>query len=69
MQDYRLLRLQDVLTLCAMSRTSIYDAIKHGQFPSPVHVHGRSTRWVSKDVHDWLAARILQQRTKHEQPQ
>ena len=69
MPAYRLLKLQDVLTLCAMSRTSIYDAIKHGQFPAPVHVHGRSTRWVSKDVHDWLAARVLQQRTKLERPQ
>ena len=68
MPDVRLLRLQDVLTLCALSRTSIYDAIKNHQFPAPIHIHGRCTRWVSKDVHDWLATRIQRQRTNAGQP-
>ena len=63
----RMLKLQEVLSLCAMSRSSIYEAIKHGEFPAPIYVRGRSTRWVSQEVQDWLASRILRQRTNPEQ--
>lgn len=69
MPDIRMLKLQEVLSLCAMSRSSIYDAIKHGEFPAPIYIRGRSTRWISQEIQDWLASRILHQRTKPEQQQ
>jgi prophage regulatory protein len=50
-----LLRLPDVCRLTALSKTSVYDAIKAGRFPAPLRVARRAVRWRSVDVADWLA--------------
>jgi len=53
-----LLRLTQVLEISGLARTSVYEVIKDGVFPPPVHPYGRATRWVNAEVNDWLCERL-----------
>ncbi len=48
------IRLKEVMALCGISRTSIYDAMKAGQFPAKVKLGGRSSAWIKSEVDDWI---------------
>lgn len=48
--DVRFLRLKEVLAICGKSRSSVYDAIKKGDFPKPVKLRGRSSAWIKSEV-------------------
>jgi prophage regulatory protein len=47
------IRLKEVLTICGKSRSSVYEAIKNGDFPAPIKVGGRSSAWVKSEVLQW----------------
>ena len=51
--DVRFLRLKEVLAICGKSRSSVYDAIKRGDFPKPVKLSGRSSAWIKSEVEQW----------------
>jgi prophage regulatory protein len=51
--DVRFIRLKEVLSICGKSRSSVYDAIKKGDFPKPVKLHGRSSAWIKSEVEQW----------------
>lgn len=51
--EVRLLRLKEVLAICGKSRSSVYDAIKKGDFPKPVKLSGRSSAWIKSEVEQW----------------
>lgn len=51
--EIRFIRLQDVLRICGKSRSSVYDAIKKGNFPKPVKLHGRSSGWLQNEIEEW----------------
>ena len=53
-QELRLIRLKEVLAICGISRSSVYDAIKKGEFPAPVKLCGRSSAWVWSEVILWV---------------
>jgi predicted DNA-binding transcriptional regulator AlpA len=50
-----------------MGKTWITDAVRErvrsgdGEFPLPIKVGG-ATRWISSEIHAWLAARIAEAR-------
>lgn len=48
-----LLRLSDVSTLLGISRSTIYNWISNGRFPSPVKVSERAVRWRVEDLAAW----------------
>jgi len=48
-----LLRLSDVSTLLGISRSTIYNWISNGRFPSPVKVSERAVRWRAEDLAAW----------------
>lgn len=54
----RLLRLREVRAICGLSRTSIYQAIKDGDFPQPVAIGARARAWIQHEVEDWARTRI-----------
>lgn len=56
--EIRFIRLKEVLSICGMSRSSVYGAIKKGQFPAPVKLSTRSTAWVRSEVTLWVESRI-----------
>jgi prophage regulatory protein len=51
--DVRFLRLKEVLAICGKSRSSVYDAIKKGDFPKPVKLSARSSAGVKSEVEQW----------------
>lgn len=48
--EIRFIRLKEVLAICGMSRTSLYEAIKEKKFPAPIRLYGRSTAWIKSEV-------------------
>ena len=56
--EVRFMRLKDVLETCGLSKSSIYDAIKKGEFPKPVRLYGRTSAWIKSEVLQWAQSRI-----------
>jgi prophage regulatory protein len=60
--DVRFIRLKEVLSICGKSRSSVYEAIKKGDFPKPVKLHGRSSAWIKSEVEQWAVECIRSSR-------
>ena len=56
--DPVLIRLPEVMALCALSRSGIYERIKNGTFPAPVKLDGRPSAWVKHEVQQWNIRQI-----------
>lgn len=62
----RLLRIDQVEELTAISRSHIYHLASLGQFPRQVQLFGRSVRWVAHEVEEWIAKRCERRSGKGE---
>lgn len=62
--ELRLIRLKEVLAICGKSRSSVYDAIKKGDFPAPIKLHGRSSAWIKSEILQWVEGCIRASRTQ-----
>lgn len=51
-----LLRIQTVADATGLSGATIYRKLKAGEFPSPVRMGARCTRWKAADVRAWIQA-------------
>ena len=56
-QDHRLIKLPEVSQLCGVSRSTLYEMIAKGEFPSPVRVGVRSVGWRQYEILEWLGSR------------
>lgn len=52
--DVRFIRLKEVMSMCGKSRSSVYDAMRRGEFPKAVKLGGRSTAWVKSEIDAWI---------------
>ncbi|OED84642.1 transcriptional regulator [Vibrio breoganii ZF-55] len=57
------MRMPEVLKLTGLSKSSIYDRIKAGQFPNSVPLGGRSVAWVAHEIEQWIDSQIAQRDT------
>ena len=55
--DLKLLKIDAVLDICAMSHSGLYAQIKAGMFPAPVRIGPRSVAWHARDIRAWLQSR------------
>lgn len=53
----KLLRRPEVEARTGLSRSTIYDWIKRGEFPQPVKLGTRLVAWRESDVTAWLESR------------
>lgn len=53
----RHLRRRAVEGLTGLSRSTIYDLMKKGDFPRPVKLTGKAVAWPESAVSDWLTSR------------
>jgi len=55
----RIIRIQEVLHRCALSRASLYRLISNGSFPSQRRLspYGRSVGWLEEDIERWISSR------------
>lgn len=54
----RLLRLEDVMDLVGLGRSSIYQAMRRNDFPQAVRLSRRCTRWSSTAIQAWVAKQV-----------
>ena len=52
-----ILRKPRVLATTGLGNTSLYEAIKRGDFPAQVKLGARAVGWRRTDVEAWLASR------------
>lgn len=53
----RHLRRPSVENLTGLSRSTIYNLMKKGDFPKPVKLTGKAVAWPESAISDWLASR------------
>ena len=53
----RLLRIEEVMALCGLSRSGVNVAMKEMNFPRPIKVGRRAVRWRLWEVLDWIDSR------------
>jgi prophage regulatory protein len=53
-----LLKLKEVQKITGLSRSSIYDYIDKGLFPTQVKLGERSVAWVDQEITAWVESRI-----------
>jgi prophage regulatory protein len=56
---YRVVRIDDVVALTAMSRTSIYRMEAEGVFPRRIQLNERATAWRLREIVEWINSRPL----------
>jgi prophage regulatory protein len=54
---HRLLRLNEVIGMIGLCRSSIYRYVSEERFPAPIRVGERSVRWKLADVLAWRSGR------------
>ena len=55
--EIRFIRIKEVTAICGMSKSTVYEAIKHAGFPKPVRLYGRTTAWDKCEVLQWAQLR------------
>ena len=53
-----ILRRPQVEQRTGLSRSTLYQYMKDGDFPKPVHLGLRAVGWIESDISDWIAARV-----------
>jgi prophage regulatory protein len=61
--ELRFIRLKEVLAICGKSRSSVYEAIKKGEFPAPIKLQGRSSAWIKSEILQWADGCVRASRT------
>lgn len=54
----RFLRLPEVMHLCGLSRSTIYDLISRNAFPQQVSLGGKNVAWLHSEITAWMSDRI-----------
>lgn len=57
-QPERLLRIQEVIHIVGLQKSSIYEAVKNATFPAPVRLSRRAVCWSSSAINAWVSQRI-----------
>ncbi|OOF57355.1 DNA-binding protein [Rodentibacter myodis] len=63
-QNERFLRVDDVIKLTGLSRSTIYDKARIGKFPEAVNLGGNAKAWLESEVRNWMNERIQQRNNK-----
>ena len=63
--DNPFLHIQQVQYQTGLARSTIYKLIAAGDFPFPVKITPKSSRWVSTEVNDWKLCRMEDRKQVH----
>ncbi|EDQ2852741.1 AlpA family transcriptional regulator [Salmonella enterica subsp. enterica] len=51
----RFIRLPEVIHLCGLSRSTIYDLISREAFPKQISLGGKNVAWAQSEITAWMA--------------
>lgn len=54
----RIIRLPEVIHLCGLKRSSIYQKIKERKFPAPCQIGVRAVGWDSLEIDRWIDQKL-----------
>ncbi|TDL55247.1 AlpA family transcriptional regulator [Pantoea ananatis] len=54
----RFMRLPEVIHVCSLSRSTIYDLISRDAFPAQISLGGKNVAWAASEVNAWMNERI-----------
>ena len=57
MRNNAILRRTEVEKRTGLSRSSIYNKMKHGEFPMPIRLGPRSVGWLEIEIDEWIVDR------------
>ncbi|BAK75431.1 phage transcriptional regulator, AlpA [Pseudogulbenkiania sp. NH8B] len=57
MNNLRIIRLKEVMELTGLSKTTIYEQMRTGNFPAGRKIGTRAVGWPSTEIEQWLQAR------------
>jgi prophage regulatory protein len=60
----RLIKIDEVLHMCGLSRSSLYASIQRGEFPVQVKLSKKASAWVYSEVLAWMRARAALRQSK-----
>ncbi|MCZ4372310.1 AlpA family transcriptional regulator [Vibrio diazotrophicus] len=54
----RFIRLREVMSMTGLSKSSIYDYMNLGLFPTTISLGSRSVGWVESEIEQWMDNQI-----------
>ena len=54
LEERGIVRREEVSWMNSLPRATIYQKVKEGSFPTPIHLGARSVGWRLKDIDEWL---------------
>ena len=60
---HTIIRLTEVISRTGRPKTSIYEDIREGSFPTPIPIGARAVGWIEEEVNDWIGERISEARS------
>lgn len=64
MPNRTIYRLPEVMARTGLSRSSIYEQIRKGKFPSQINLGPRAVGWIESEIVNWIEARIDESRAR-----
>jgi len=62
--EERLVRLNEVLKLTGLCRSSVYQLMRRSEFPEQIPIGPRAVAWVLTEILDWIRCRVDSRRGK-----
>ncbi len=53
----KILLINEVITLCRLSRSAIYNGMKRGTFPQSIALTDKKIAWRASDIEKWIESR------------
>ena len=60
-----ILRRPEVQARTGLSRSTMYERIRQGEFPRPISLGAKAVGWLEHEIDAWLAERIAASRANH----
>jgi prophage regulatory protein len=58
MKDDKLLKIDDVLQIIPIAKSTLWQKVKEGQLPQPVHIR-KSAFWKHSDLMEFIASKAV----------
>jgi len=49
-----ILRRAEVEKICGCKKSSLYELMRLGKFPKPLHLGARAVGWLDSEIQDWI---------------